>query len=112
MSSHTMIFPRRFHWLNSEQHACAIDNDVFRFVNGWQYKQELWRLEYGQFVTKTSDENITKPNLKILKAGRSWVWFPTRALDFFQLTQHFQPHYDYEDDSASNRNEYQESSWG
>jgi hypothetical protein len=27
-------------------------------------------------------------------------------------TVHFHPHYDREVDSASNRNEYQESSWG
>jgi hypothetical protein len=30
----------------------------------------------------------------------------------FQLTWSFQPHYGPEVDSASNRNEYQESSWG
>jgi hypothetical protein len=31
---------------------------------------------------------------------------------FFQFTYSFQPHYGPGVDSASNRNEYQESSWG
>jgi hypothetical protein len=33
-------------------------------------------------------------------------------MDFFQLTESFQPQYDPGVDSASNRNEYQKSSWG
>jgi hypothetical protein len=33
-------------------------------------------------------------------------------VEFFQFTQSFQPHYGPGVDSASNRNEYQESSWG
>jgi hypothetical protein len=47
----------------------------------------------------------------MLQAGRSRVQIPIRSLDFFQLTQSFQPHYDPGVDSASNRNEYQEYSW-
>jgi hypothetical protein len=48
-----------------------------------------------------------------LQAGRSRVRFPMRSLDFFfQLTYSFQPHYGPGVDSSSNRNEYQESSWG
>jgi hypothetical protein len=35
-----------------------------------------------------------------------------RSLDFFQLTWSFQTHYCPGVDSASNRNDYQESSWG
>jgi hypothetical protein len=49
----------------------------------------------------------------MLQAGRSRVRFPIRSLDFFfQLTYSFQPHYGPGADSASNRNEYQESSLG
>jgi hypothetical protein len=33
-------------------------------------------------------------------------------VDFFQFTYSFQQHYGPVVDSASNRNEYQESSWG
>jgi hypothetical protein len=47
----------------------------------------------------------------VLWAGRSWVRFSMRPLDF-QLTYSFQPHYGPGVNSASNRNEYQESSWG
>jgi hypothetical protein len=48
----------------------------------------------------------------MLQAGRSRVQFPMRSLDFcFQFTQFFQLHYGPGVDSASNRNEYQESSW-
>jgi hypothetical protein len=42
----------------------------------------------------------------MLQAGRLRVRFPLRSLDFFQ------PHYGPGVDSASNRKEYQESSWG
>jgi hypothetical protein len=48
----------------------------------------------------------------MLQAGRSRVRFPLWSLDFFQLTLYLQPHYGSGVDSASNRNEYQESSWG
>jgi hypothetical protein len=40
----------------------------------------------------------------MLQAGRSWVLFPKRSLDFWQHGHGI--------DSACNRNEYQESSWG
>jgi hypothetical protein len=43
----------------------------------------------------------------MLQAGRSWVRVPMRWI-FLS----FQPHYGPGVDSASNRNEYQESSWG
>jgi hypothetical protein len=45
----------------------------------------------------------------MLQAGRSRVQVPMRSLDFFSID--FQPHYGPGVDSASNRNEYQESSW-
>jgi hypothetical protein len=67
LNHHRMVFLPRCHWLNSEQRACATGNDVFRFVNHWQYKHALGRLEYGQLVTKTSDENITTPALTLYK---------------------------------------------
>jgi hypothetical protein len=38
--------------------------------------------------------------------------FDSRWVGFFQLTKSFQQHYGPVVDSASNRNEYQESSWG
>jgi hypothetical protein len=44
----------------------------------------------------------------MLQAGRSLVWFPMRSLDFFNLPNSSSLGVD----SASNRNEYQESSWG
>jgi hypothetical protein len=47
----------------------------------------------------------------MLQAGRSWVRVPMIWI-FFQFTKSFQPHYGPGVDSASNRNEYQESSWG
>jgi hypothetical protein len=47
----------------------------------------------------------------MLQAGKSRVWVPMRSLDFsIYLT--LQPHYGPGVDSASNRNEYQEDSWG
>jgi hypothetical protein len=42
--------------------------------------------------------------------GRGFI--PDEVIGFFQFTQSFQPHYDPGVDSASNRNEYQESSCG
>jgi hypothetical protein len=47
----------------------------------------------------------------MLQAGRSRVRIPMRWI-FFQFTYSFQPHYGPGVDSASNRNEYQEDSWG
>jgi hypothetical protein len=46
-----------------------------------------------------------------LHAGRLRVRFPTSHW-IFQLTWSLQPHYNPGVDSASNRNEYQEDSWG
>jgi hypothetical protein len=46
----------------------------------------------------------------MLQAGRSRIRLPM-SLDL-QLTLSFQPHYGPAVDAASNRNEYQESSWG
>jgi hypothetical protein len=37
---------------------------------------------------------------------------PDEVIAFFQFKQSFQPHYDPDVNSASNRNEYQKSSWG
>jgi hypothetical protein len=48
----------------------------------------------------------------MLQAGRLRVRFLMRSLDIFQLTESFQPHYGPGVDSASNRNGYQETSWG
>jgi hypothetical protein len=48
----------------------------------------------------------------MLQAGRSRVQVPMRSLDYFKLTQSFQPHYGSGVESASNRNEYQEYSLG
>jgi hypothetical protein len=47
----------------------------------------------------------------MLQAGRSQVQFPMWSLDF-SVDLILQLHYDPGVDSASNRNEYQESSWG
>jgi hypothetical protein len=46
----------------------------------------------------------------MLQAGRSRVRFPMRSLDF--LIDLILPQYGPGVDSASNRNEYKESSWG
>jgi hypothetical protein len=46
------------------------------------------------------------------QVARSWVRFLTGSLFFFHFTQSFQPHYGPGVNSASNRNEYQGSSWG
>jgi hypothetical protein len=46
----------------------------------------------------------------MLQAGRSRFRVPMRWI--FQFTLYFQPHYGPWVDSDSNRNEYQESSWG
>jgi hypothetical protein len=48
----------------------------------------------------------------MLQAGRSQVRIPMRSLNFFQFTLSFQPHCGPGVDSPSNRNEYQEFSWG
>jgi hypothetical protein len=49
----------------------------------------------------------------MLQAGRSRVRLPMCSLDsFFFSIYLIQPHYGSRVDSASNRNEYQESSWG
>jgi hypothetical protein len=47
----------------------------------------------------------------MLQSRTLQVQFPMRSMDF-QLTSSFQPHYGPGVDSASNRNEYRESSWG
>jgi hypothetical protein len=48
-----------------------------------------------------------------LQGERLRVRFPIKTLDFFpQFSQSTQPQYDPGFDSASNRNGYQESSWG
>jgi hypothetical protein len=47
----------------------------------------------------------------MLQAGRSRVLFPMRSLDF-SIELNLPAHYDTVVDSASNRNEYQGSSWG
>jgi hypothetical protein len=47
----------------------------------------------------------------MLQAGRSRVRFPMRSLDF-SIDLILPPHYGPGVDSASNRSEYQESSWG
>jgi hypothetical protein len=44
----------------------------------------------------------------VLQARRLWLWVPVRWI----FTQSFQPHREPRVNSASNRNEYQESSWG
>jgi hypothetical protein len=48
----------------------------------------------------------------VVQAGRSRVRFPVRSLDFSVDVILPAPLYDPGVDSASNRNEYQESSWG
>jgi hypothetical protein len=45
----------------------------------------------------------------MLQAGRSWVRFPMRSMDFSN-DLFLQPHYGPGVDLASNRNEFQESS--
>jgi hypothetical protein len=46
----------------------------------------------------------------MLQAGRLSVWFPMRSLDFFNLPS--PSSHTMAINSASNRNDYQESSWG
>jgi hypothetical protein len=48
----------------------------------------------------------------MLQARRLRVQIPMRLLDFSFDLKPFQPHYGLGVGSASNRNEYQESSWG
>jgi hypothetical protein len=48
----------------------------------------------------------------MLQARRFQVQFLMGVIGFFQLTYSFQPHYGPGVDTASDRNEYQESSWG
>jgi hypothetical protein len=48
----------------------------------------------------------------MFQAGTLQVRFPMGFIGFFQFTLFFQPHYGHGVDSASDRNEYQESSWG
>jgi hypothetical protein len=48
----------------------------------------------------------------MLQAGRSRDRVPVRCFFFFSIQKSFQPHYGPGVDSASNRNEYQGSSWG
>jgi hypothetical protein len=47
----------------------------------------------------------------MLQAGRSRARVPRRSLDLSIDLIQLQPHYDSAVDSASDRNEYQESSW-
>jgi hypothetical protein len=48
----------------------------------------------------------------MLQAGRLRVQFPVKSLDFFNTPKSFQPHFFSGADSATNRNEYQETSGG
>jgi hypothetical protein len=51
-------------------------------------------------------------NLRLNLTEPVWlIFYLFLVIGCFQLTQSFQPHYGPEVDSASNRNEYQESSW-
>jgi hypothetical protein len=47
----------------------------------------------------------------VLQAGK-WPFRVPNEVDYFQFSWSFHPHYGPEVDSASNRNEYQESYWG
>jgi hypothetical protein len=47
----------------------------------------------------------------MLQAGKTRFRVPAKSLDF-SIDLNLQPHYGPEVDSAANRNEYQESSWG
>jgi hypothetical protein len=58
------------------------------------------------------DEYLTDPwDTAVAKLVEALCYKPEGHW-IFQLTQYFQPHYGPGGDSASNRNEYQESSWG
>jgi hypothetical protein len=48
----------------------------------------------------------------MLQAGKPRFLFPITSLDIFRFTESFKPHYGPGIDSATDRNEYQESSCG
>jgi hypothetical protein len=83
----------------------------------------------GISLLYTTDESVTMPqsvvcyivNFVVCRGNRGGAlcyksegrWFDSRWGHWiFQLTWSFQPHYSPGADSASNRNKYQESSWG
>jgi hypothetical protein len=66
---------------------------IFHLCHPWSMQQHSWLRHYAT-------------GWKV--AGSS----PSEVIGFFHLTSSFQPHYGHGVDSASNRNEYQESSWG
>jgi hypothetical protein len=81
-----------------------LDSDVERSLSsGWSiWYYELWVAVSHNVVDGSLTEQL-KPE------GRR---FESRWGGFFQLTKFFQPHYGPWVDSASNRNVYQETSWG
>jgi hypothetical protein len=69
-------------------------------------------------VTKAA-RNLSTSKLFVPKIDffpLTFMWpqclFLNTSLDFFQFTKSFRPHYGPGVDSASDTNEYQESSWG
>jgi hypothetical protein len=75
------------------------------------------QFQFHQLSTFIDDPNIGAKGARgsivgctMLQAVRSRIRFRMKSLDF-QLTKSFQPQYGFGVDSASNRNEYQESSW-
>jgi hypothetical protein len=91
--------------------ACLILSHPPTMQLACQFTTQLcdWRdrKKYRLYVTRDSVVSWGTT----LQAGIPWVRFPM-LLDFFNLPDTFQPHTGPGVDSTSNRNEYQESSWG
>jgi hypothetical protein len=105
----TMLQAGRFNWPNPC--SCAM---------AWGSTQPLTEMSIrnlpgGKGWSAHKTDNLTAIGSIVgwgtmLQAGRSWVQALMRWI--FQLIWPFQPHYGPRVDSASNRNECQESSWG
>jgi hypothetical protein len=76
-------------------------------TRAWIPDHNYWTLVWFKIIRESSVVGWGS----ILQADRSRVEFLMRSLDF-SIDLSFQPNYGPDVDSASNRNEYQESSWG
>jgi hypothetical protein len=77
----------------------------------WSEESKCTKIHLKKYILRRGARGSVVSWGTMIQAGRLLVRFPMTSLDF-SIDLILQPHYDPGVDSASNRNEYQESSWG
>jgi hypothetical protein len=83
------------------------DNIIYSFTN-----IQLTYIQVSKCENLYLIQYVTYIWLRYYATSRKMEGLSPDEVDFFQFTEFFQLHYCPGVDSASNRNEYQESSWG